>query len=78
MGASRLLPYLFEALREAQAICDDGQMWAALDGAFIDSHGRPVTRKDFAIWAHQYRVDNAAGKPRNSEALDRIVNRLRG
>ena len=80
--ANRLLAYLFEALREREAICDDGEMWAALDGVFRDRHGEPITRKDLALWAHQYHNNKAsadeAGKPKNHEAVDQIIKEIHG
>ena len=66
--ANRLLAYLFETLREKKAICDDGEMWAALEGVFRDGNGKPITRKDLALWAHQYRNNKSReeqpGKPK--------------
>jgi hypothetical protein len=80
--ANRLLAYLFEMLREEKAICDDGEMWAALDGVFRDKNGKPITRKDLALWAHQYRNNKSceedAGKPKKHEMIDQIVEKIRG
>lgn len=80
--ANRLLAYLFEMLREEKAICDDGEMWAALDGVFRDRNGKPITRKDLALWAHQYRNNKSceedAGKPKKHEMIDQIVEKIRG
>ena len=80
--ANRLLAYLFEVLREENAICDDGEMWAALDGVFRDRNGKPITRKDFALWAHQYRnnksCEEEAGKPKKHEMIDQFIEKIRG
>lgn len=80
--ANRLLAYLFEMLREEKAICDDGEMWAALDGVFRDRNGKPITRKDLALWAHQYRNNKSCeeeeGKPKKHELVDQIVEKIRG
>jgi len=80
--ANRLLAYLFEMLREEKAICDDGEMWAALDGVFRDRNGKPITRKDLALWAHQYRnnksCEEEAGKPKKHQLVDQIVEKIRG
>jgi hypothetical protein len=80
--ANRLLAYLFETLREREAICDDGEMWAALDGLFIDKHGEPITRKDLALWAHQYHNNKACGeevgKPKKHEQIEQAIERIQG
>ena len=80
--ANRLLAYLFEALREKEAICDDGEMWAALDGVFKDRHGDPITRKDLALWAHQYHNNKAcedeAGKPKKHQSIDQVIEEIEG
>ena len=80
--ANRLLAYLFETLREEEAICDDGEMWAALDGVFKDRHGAPITRKDLALWAHQYHNNKAcedeAGKPKKHESVDHLIKEIQG
>jgi hypothetical protein len=80
--ANRLLAYLFETLRQKEAICDDGEMWAALDGVFMDKHGEPITRKDLALWAHQYHNNKAfgeeVGKPKKHELIDQAIERFQG
>ena len=80
--ANRLLAYLFEALREKEAICDDGEMWAGLDGVFRDRNGEPITRKDLALWAHQYHnnksCEDQSGKPKKHELIDQIVEKIQG
>ena len=80
--ANRLLAYLFETLREEEAICDDGEMWAALDGVFMDRHGKAITRKDLALWAHQYHNNKAcedeAGKPKKHESVDQVIKEIQG
>ena len=80
--ANRLLAYLFETLREKEAFNDDGEMWAALDGVFKDRKGDPITRKDLALWAHQYHNNkspaNEAGKPKKHELIDRTIERIQG
>jgi hypothetical protein len=82
MWANRLLPYLFERLREKEAICDDGEMWAALDGVFKDRHGEAITRKDLALWAHQYHNNKAcedeAGKPKKHQSIDQVIEEIEG
>jgi len=80
--ANRLLAYLFEALREREAFYDDGEMWAALDGVFKDRKGNPITRKDLALWAHQYHNNraesNTAGKPKKHELIDEAIGQIEG
>jgi hypothetical protein len=80
--ANRLLAYLFETLREREAICDDGEMWAALEGVFVDKHGKPITRKDLALWAHQYHNNKAcgeeAGRPKKHARVDQAIERIQG
>ena len=65
-----------------EAICDDGEMWAALDGVFKDRHGDPITRKDLALWAHQYHNNKAcedeAGKPKKHESVDQVIKEIQG
>jgi hypothetical protein len=82
MWASRLLAYLFETLREREAIYDNGEMWAALDGLFRDRHGEPITRKDLALWAHQYHSNKSSGdevgKPKKHELIDHVIERFQG
>ena len=57
-------------------------MWAALDGVFKDRKGDPITRKDLALWAHQYHNNkssaNEAGKPKKHELIDRAIERIQG
>ena len=80
--ANRLLAYLLETLREQGAICDDGEMWAALDGVFRDRNGEAITRKDLAVWAHQYRNNKSCGdgtgKPKKHELVDQIIEKIQG
>jgi hypothetical protein len=80
--ANRLLAYLFETLRQKEAICDDGEMWAALEGVFVDKHGEPITRKDLALWAHQYHNNKACGeevgKPKKHALVDQAIERIQG
>ena len=80
--ANRLLAYLFETLRKNEAICDDGEMWAALDGVFRDRNGEPISRKDLALWAHQYHnnksCEDESGKPKKHELIDQIVRKIEG
>lgn len=80
--ANRLLAYLFERLREKEAIFDDGELWAALDGVFKDRHGDPITRKDLALWAHQYHnnkgFEDEAGKPKKHELIDQVIEEFQG
>jgi hypothetical protein len=80
--SNRLLAYLFEALREREAFSDDGEMWAALDGVFKDRKGDPITRKDLALWAHQYHNNNAgpdtAGRPKKHELIDEAIEQIEG
>jgi hypothetical protein len=82
MWANRLLAYLFESLRESEAICDDGGMWAALDGVFTDRQGNAITRKDLALWAHQYHNNKSCGdelgKPKKHGMIDEKIERIRG
>lgn len=82
LWANRLLAYLFEMLRKQEAICDDGEMWAALDGVFRDRNGEPITRKDLALWAHQYHNNKScseeSGKPKKHELIDEIVGKIGG
>jgi hypothetical protein len=82
MWASRLLAYLFECLKAKEAIYDDGALWAALDGVFVDRNGRPITRKDLALWAHQYHNnkcgDEAQGRPQKHESIDQVVAAIQG
>jgi hypothetical protein len=79
---NRLLAYLFEALREKEAFYDDGEMWAALDGVFKDRKGNSITRKDLALWAHQYHNNRAesdtAGKPKKYELIDKVIEQIEG
>jgi hypothetical protein len=79
---NRLLAYLFEALREREAFYDDGEMWAALDGVFKDRKGNPITRKDLALWAHQYHNNRAesdtAGKPKKHDLIDEAIGQIEG
>ena len=79
---NRLLPYLFEALRDEDAVGDDGELWAELDGVFRDKKGRPITRKDLGTWAYQYHNNKApadeAGKPKNHELIDEIIEKIQG
>ncbi len=79
---NRLLPYLFEALCDKEAVDDDGELWAALDGVFRDRKGRPITRKDLGAWAYQYHNNKApgdeAGKPKNHESIDEIIEKIQG
>ena len=80
--SNRLLAYMFEELREREAFSDDGEMWAALDGVFKDRNGDPITRKDLALWAHQYHNNkagpDAAGKPKKHELIDEIIEQIEG
>ena len=80
--ANRLLAYLFETLREKEAFYDDGEMWASLDGVFRDRKGNPITRKDLALWAHQYHNNKAPGdeegKPKNYDLIDTIIEKIQG
>lgn len=80
--ANRLLAYLLETLREQGAICDDGEMWAALDGVFRGRNGAAISRKDLALWAHQYRKNKScgdeAGKPKKHELVDQIIEKIKG
>jgi hypothetical protein len=81
MWANRLLAYLFETLLEKEAICSD-EVWAALDGVFADRRGEPITRKDLALWAHQYHNNKASaeetGKPKKHQAIDEILEEIQG
>ncbi len=80
--ANRLLAYLFETLLEKEAICADDGVWAALDGVFADRHGEPITRKDLALWAHQYHNNKTSaeetGKPKKHQAIDEILEEIQG
>ena len=80
--ANRLLAYLFVTLRQEKAIYDDGEMWAALEGVFRDRNGKPITRKDMALWAHQYHnnksCEEGPGKPKEHDRIDQIVKKIRG
>ena len=77
-----LRSHLFEALREKEAFYDDGEMWAALDGVFKDRKGNSITRKDLALWAHQYHNNRAesdtAGKPKKYELIDKVIEQIEG
>ena len=57
-------------------------MWAALDGVFADRRGEPITRKDLALWAHQYHNNKACaeetGKPKKHQAIDEILEEIQG
>lgn len=82
LWANRLLAYLFETLLEKEAICAEDGMWAALDGVFADRRGKPITRKDLALWAHQYHNNKAcaeeSGKPKKRQAVDGILQEISG
>jgi hypothetical protein len=82
LWSSRLLAYLFESLRENEAVEDEGAMWAAIDGVFTDRSGKTITRKDLALWAYQYHNNKVAldeqGKPKKHERIDSVIEQIHG